>query len=124
MVRYLKVLNVTDLMEGSHLIGYIQVGKGVDLSSVGAVRRRGKSVCGEAGFRVVSEHHYKFSKPDGITFCFILAESHMVVHTWPEERKLFFDVFSCHRRINPKKMLLILSSNFGGSVKKAAGMRY
>jgi S-adenosylmethionine decarboxylase len=33
--------------------------------------------------------------PHGVTACAIVGESHLSVHTWPEEGRLFLDVASC-----------------------------
>ena|SRR3989338_7055890 len=98
--------------------------KGVNLGSVAAVRGFGRKICKSAGFSIVSEHHHKFKGPNGITYCFILSESHFVIHTWPEEKKVFFDVFCCHKKVGRKQMLRILLDNFKGVVKKVSGLRY
>ena len=51
-----------------------------------AARRIGAAVLGE-GFHVFEPH--------GITGYLLLAESHLSVHTWPEERLAVIDIFSC-----------------------------
>jgi S-adenosylmethionine decarboxylase len=33
--------------------------------------------------------------PQGITACAVVGESHLALHSWPEEGKLFVDVASC-----------------------------
>jgi S-adenosylmethionine decarboxylase len=33
--------------------------------------------------------------PQGITACAIVSESHLALHSWPEEGRLFVDVASC-----------------------------
>ena len=33
--------------------------------------------------------------PQGITACAVLGESHIALHSWPEEGRLFLDVASC-----------------------------
>ena len=33
--------------------------------------------------------------PQGVTGCAIVGESHLAVHSWPEEGRLFLDVASC-----------------------------
>lgn len=44
-------------------------------------------------------HTVNFSKhefvPFGVTFVWILTESHLVVHTWPEANTLLLDIFLC-----------------------------
>ena len=39
----------------------------------------------------------KFS-PQGVTACAVVGESHLALHSWPEEGRLFFDVASCAGR--------------------------
>lgn len=34
-------------------------------------------------------------QPQGVTACAVVGESHLALHTWPEEGRLFFDVASC-----------------------------
>jgi S-adenosylmethionine decarboxylase len=33
--------------------------------------------------------------PQGVTACAVVGESHLALHSWPEEGRLFFDVASC-----------------------------
>lgn len=46
------------------------------------------------GGHVLNTSHVVF--PNGaITLVLILAESHLSIHTWPEERLIAIDLFSC-----------------------------
>jgi len=36
--------------------------------------------------------------PQGVTACTVVGESHLALHSWPEEGRLFFDVASCGGR--------------------------
>jgi S-adenosylmethionine/arginine decarboxylase-like enzyme len=47
-----------------------------------------------AGFKVLDllEHHFK---PQGYTALFLLAESHLAIHTFPEEGKAYVELSSC-----------------------------
>ena len=40
---------------------------------------------------------YQF-QPRGLTAVFLVAESHIAIHTWPEKRYAALDVFSCGRK--------------------------
>ena len=42
--------------------------------------------------------------PFGITILVLLAESHIAIHTYPEEKSLFLDIFTCGRK-NPEIIL-------------------
>lgn len=43
---------------------------------------------------VVKEVYYIF-EPGGITFVYILSQSHMAFHTWPENKMIHIDIVSC-----------------------------
>lgn len=36
--------------------------------------------------------------PQGITACAVVSESHLALHSWPEEGRLFVDIASCSTR--------------------------
>jgi S-adenosylmethionine decarboxylase len=62
-----------------------------DLSALTAVAREAVDA---GGGHVLGESHVVF--PNGaITLVLILAESHLSVHTWPEESLVAIDLFSC-----------------------------
>ncbi len=46
------------------------------------------------GFEEVSHICHPFS-PHGITCVLILAQSHLIAHTWPEHQSLVIDLFAC-----------------------------
>jgi len=37
-------------------------------------------------------------QPQGVTACAVVAESHLALHSWPEEGRLFLDIASCSTR--------------------------
>ena len=46
------------------------------------------------GFTELNRYLHRF-EPHGLTGAVVLAESHLAVHTWPEQGVLFVDVASC-----------------------------
>jgi S-adenosylmethionine decarboxylase len=48
-------------------------------------------------FNVLDCAWHQFA-PYGVTAFFLLAESHLSVHTWPEESLLTLDIFTCGSR--------------------------
>ncbi len=61
--------------------------------------------CTEVGLSVVGLSQHKF-QPQGITFAILLAESHMSVHTWPEDNMIYLDIFTCnHENDNTAKAI-------------------
>ncbi len=62
-----------------------------DLAALTAVAR---AAVDAGGGHVLDESHVVF--PNGaITLVLILAESHLSIHTWPEEDLVAIDLFSC-----------------------------
>jgi len=47
-----------------------------------------------AGFNVLDSIEYYF-KPCGYTVLYLLAESHLAIHTFPEENKTYIELSSC-----------------------------
>ena len=56
-----------------------------------------------------SIHHFK---PVGLTALYLLAESHLSIHTWPEHNCVRMDLFSCGNTENTKKIIPIIQSFF------------
>jgi len=49
----------------------------------------------------VSQSIYKKFKPQGVTVLTLLSESHISIHTWPEDGNAAVDIFTCGDS-NPK----------------------
>ena len=52
-----------------------------------------------AGFTVLDKVEHLF-QPNGFTAVWILAESHLAVHSFPEENKTYIEISSCNRQKN------------------------
>lgn len=46
----------------------------------------------------------KAFEPSGVTILLLLAESHVSLHTYPEEGKAFFDAFTCGVNYEPVRI--------------------
>ncbi len=51
----------------------------------------------EVGLTVITHRHHQF-EPEGVTSFYMLAESHLALHTWPEYGYVALDVFTCGDR--------------------------
>ena len=111
-------------MEGVFLFGHIKTKEGEFLKSGNAIKNAVLKVCKPIGLKIVGEKYHVFKSPIGITYCFILSQSHFVVHTWPEEYKVFFDIFTCNKELDEKKCFALLSKEFKGEVKEARKVVY
>jgi len=54
---------------------------------------------------------HKF-QPQGITGIVLLAESHIAIHTWPENNYVAIDIYTCGDKASPKKALEYLKKEF------------
>ena len=50
--------------------------------------------------KLIAVHSHKFT-PQGVTAIALLAESHISIHTWPEEGKAVCDIFTCGDHTRP-----------------------
>jgi S-adenosylmethionine decarboxylase proenzyme len=79
---------------GIHIIAELW---GVDsdkISRVEHLRAILDRVIAKSGLRVVSSSFYQF-EPFGVSAVYLLRESHISVHTWPEYRYIALDIFTC-----------------------------
>jgi len=79
---------------GIHLIADLL---GVDpkkISKVEVVKRILDRVVAESGLKSISSNFHQF-KPHGVSAVYLLRESHLSVHTWPEHGYVALDIFSC-----------------------------
>lgn len=53
------------------------------------------SACREVGLSIVGSLFHQFD-PVGVTGVVLLAESHLSVHTWPDQRFVALDVYVCN----------------------------
>jgi len=67
-----------------------------------------------AGATVVDavSHHFPGA---GLTCVLILAESHAILHTWPETNTVNIDIFSCSTRLKSLAAIAAVSRTFGAA---------
>jgi S-adenosylmethionine decarboxylase proenzyme len=58
-----------------------------------------KDLCIENNFIILGELEHEFH-PQGCSFIFLLAESHLSLHTFPEKNHLAFDLYTCRQYEN------------------------
>ena len=111
-------------MRGVYLFGYVKTKEPKVLKSASAIKLSVSDICKIAGLNVIGEKFHIFKKTSGITYCFILSQSHFIVHTWPEESKVFFDLFTCNDDIDEKRFLDLISKEFKGRVNEVRRIEY
>lgn len=103
--------------QGFHLYVKLSVdGNSISNTNVNELLNRLSGVAKEF-FTVVSEHHYLFT-PDGASGSYILSESHMNYHTYPEYGEIIIDIYSCNRNTDVKGLLKRLETDLEGTVVK------
>ena len=79
---------------GIHIIAELW---GVDsdkISRVEHLRAILDRVIAKSGLHVISSSFYQF-EPFGVSAVYLLRESHISVHTWPEYSYIALDIFTC-----------------------------
>lgn len=67
-----------------------------------------------AGATVVQTLSHQFPGA-GMTCVLILAESHAVLHTWPESGTANLDIFSCSTRLRSQAAIAAIGEAFGAT---------
>lgn len=103
-------------MNGTHIMGTLydcqHIPAHVDIEPF-------KDICRHAGFTVVGEaiHHFE---PQGTSLTVLLGESHLNIHTWPENNAVMFDVYTCnHTRDNSeatRSISYLIRDYFGANI--------
>ena len=70
------------------------------------------AAAGEVGATVLGEAFHQFS-PQGVTGVVIIAESHLVIHTWPEYGYAAVDIFTCGNSVHPEGAAEMLVEKLG-----------
>ena len=86
-------------METYHLLGEIK-GSFEDLNDCQRIEKECVTACRFAGAKVLSVQSHQF-EPQGVTVLVLLAESHMSIHTFPEEGRAAVDLFTCGTHTSP-----------------------
>ncbi len=82
-------------MQGTHVFGELTMCERASLIDVQRVTERVKAIVDASGLSRVAETCHVFPN-GGYTFVICLAESHLAVHTWVDERLVTLDVFACN----------------------------
>lgn len=82
------------------------------LEDIGLIEREIEKAAKFMELTLLKTISHKFT-PLGLTSVALLAESHIAVHTYPEESAIFVDVMSCGRR-DAKMVFEILEKDLEG----------
>ncbi len=79
---------------GRHLVAEYRGCDDVVLDDIDAITSLMQRAAVAAGATVVSTAFHRFS-PKGVSGVVVIKESHLSVHTWPEERYAAIDFYTC-----------------------------
>ncbi|WP_416666138.1 adenosylmethionine decarboxylase [Egbenema bharatensis] len=75
------------------------------------VRKSLQEAAKQAKSTLLNEVLHEF-EPQGVTALVLLAESHISIHTWPEQGYAAVDVFTCGQHTEPEKACTYLADTF------------
>jgi len=67
-----------------------------------------------AGGTCVTDVFHQFS-PHGLSGVIVIAESHVAIHTWPENRFAAVDIFSCTRALDQEAIIARVGTWLGAT---------
>lgn len=81
------------------------------LRFVGPTRKIFLRAARESKATVVGEEFRQF-EPEGVSGVLLIAESHLSVHTWPEDGFAAVDIFTCGEEMDAEVAITVLSAAF------------
>jgi S-adenosylmethionine decarboxylase proenzyme len=96
---------------GLHIIAEFLGVERDKISKTGQVRQIVEEAVKGSGLNVIRSAYHQF-KPHGVTCFYLLKESHLAIHTWPEVDYAAIDIFTCDKDGKAKKALELLRKGF------------
>lgn len=88
------------LTAGKHLIYDIQNIKNTSLlNNPAELKNVLLHICNKYNFTILNTVQHIFS-PEGYSLIFLLSESHITIHTFPEKNYISFDMYTCREYTN------------------------
>ena len=82
-------------ISGKHLIADIkEIKNTLLLNDIKRVKALLDIICSDYNYTVLNKSEYQF-KPYGFTIVYLLSESHLSIHTFPERNYFAFDLYTC-----------------------------
>jgi len=81
------------------------------IASAEAVRAALREAVARANVTLLELSVHEF-RPQGVSAVALLAESHLLVHTWPEKSYLALDFFTCGSQAVPEKAIEAICAAF------------
>lgn len=82
---------------GKHMICDFKGIKNIKLlNSCSELNQLLKNICVNYDFQILNEVEHQFT-PQGCSILFLLSESHLSIHTFPERNHMSFDIYTCRQ---------------------------
>lgn len=99
-------------MLGKHLIVDIHnIINNEVLKNINGIKPLLKSIINNTSLNIVGELSYQFY-PHGVTLIYLLAESHLSIHTYPELNYCAIDLYSCNNTFDPDIIIETIGNYF------------
>ena len=92
----------------SHIFGTLT---GVCIKTMTEITPIMEHIVNDLNLHEVGRSFYQF-EPVGVTGVIILSESHFSVHTYPEDEKIYLDIFCCSKDFSPNNAAKIIQERF------------
>lgn len=92
---------------GLHIIGEFLGVEERKLSKIEDLKPIVEEVIKESRLNTISYKYHQF-EPHGVTCVYLLRESHLALHTWPEVGYVAIDIFTCDREGKAEKVIQLL----------------
>jgi S-adenosylmethionine decarboxylase len=104
-------------MIGKHCIITIKNIKNPEiLNNIQTVKPLLDQIILDCNLNVVNEAGHQFT-PFGVTYVYVLSESHLSIHTYPETSSAYMDIFCCSESFSPSTALESITKIFGKESK-------
>lgn len=74
-----------------------------DGDNPGRLIKEAEALLTKLGIGIIKSDYHLF-KPQGVTLLYILSESHLAIHTWPEYNYLHLDIVTCTKTLTAKEI--------------------
>lgn len=82
---------------GKHMICDFKEIKNLNLlNNFNDINKFLKEICAKYDFQILNETQHIFD-PIGYSIIFLLSESHLSIHTFPEKNHMSFDIYTCRQ---------------------------
>ena len=95
-----SMMKTTFVSTGKHMICDLHNIRNIELlNSLSGIREVVDSICEEHSFPILGKLEHQFT-PQGCSLVYLLSESHISVHTFPEKNYIAMDIYTCREYPN------------------------